>query len=251
LLRSACEPAPVRRCASRRAARRCVRQRRARGAVAARRRAHPRAVRRARTGGRRCARHRRRHDGRDRARRDVARASRARRSRPRRGHARRADRLAGYAVHRGGNGESRRTRNGGRPAMSVVAMLFFIVVLLFALLAAAALLTWVERRLLAWWQDRYGPNRAGPFGILQAFADVIKILLKEDWIPPLADKPVFVIAPAIVAITMLLGFAIVPFAPGLAIADLNVALLFFFAMTGLSVYSVTFAGWAANNNYSL
>ena len=135
--------------------------------------------------------------------------------------------------------------------MSVVAMLFFIVVLLFALLAAAALLTWVERRLLAWWQDRYGPNRAGPFGILQAFADVIKILLKEDWIPPLADKPVFVIAPAIVAVTMLLGFAIVPLAPGLVIADLNVALLFFFAMTGLSVYSVTFAGWASNNNYSL
>lgn len=135
--------------------------------------------------------------------------------------------------------------------MSVLQMLLFIAVLLFVLLIGAAMLTWVERRMLAWWQDRYGPNRAGPFGILQAFADVIKILLKEDWIPPAADKWVFVIAPAIVAIAMLVAFAVVPFTPGLVVADLNVALLFFLAMTGLSVYSVTFAGWASNNNYSL
>jgi len=135
--------------------------------------------------------------------------------------------------------------------MSALRMLLFIVVLFVVLLFAAAMLTWVERRLLAWWQDRYGPNRAGPFGILQAVADVIKILLKEDWIPPLADKPVFVVAPAIVAVTMLIAFAVVPFAPGLVVADLNIALLFFLAMTGLSVYSVTFAGWASNNNYAL
>ena len=135
--------------------------------------------------------------------------------------------------------------------MSAVAMLVFIAVLFVVLLLAAAMLTWIERRVLAWWQDRYGPNRAGPFGILQALADVIKLLLKEDWIPPLSDKPVFVIAPAIVAATMLVAFAVVPFAPGLVIADLNIALLFFLAMTGLSVYSVTFAGWASNNNYAL
>jgi len=135
--------------------------------------------------------------------------------------------------------------------MSAVAMLLFIVVLFIVLLFGAAMLTWIERRVLAWWQDRYGPNRAGPFGILQAIADVIKILLKEDWIPPLSDKAVFVIAPGIVAVTMLIAFAVVPFAPGLVIADLNIALLFFLAMTGLSVYSVTFAGWASNNNYSL
>jgi len=135
--------------------------------------------------------------------------------------------------------------------MSAAAMLFFIVVLFVVLLLGAAMLTWIERRVLAWWQDRYGPNRAGPFGLLQAAADVIKILLKEDWIPPLSDKPVFVIAPAIVAVTMLVAFAVVPFAPGFVIADLNIALLFFLAMTGLSVYSVTFAGWASNNNYAL
>lgn len=135
--------------------------------------------------------------------------------------------------------------------MTVLQMLIFIAVLLFVLLIGAAMLTYVERRMLAWWQDRYGPNRAGPFGILQAFADVIKILLKEDWVPPSADKWVFVIAPGIVAATTLVAFAVVPFAPGLVVADLNVALLFFLAMTGLSVYSVTFAGWASNNNYSL
>ena len=135
--------------------------------------------------------------------------------------------------------------------MNVFETLLFMVVLLVVLLFGAATLTWVERRVLAWWQDRYGPNRAGPFGILQAVADVIKILMKEDWIPPLADKPVFVIAPAIVAVTMLAAFAVVPFAPGLVLANLNVALLFFLAMTSLSVYSVTFAGWASNNNYSL
>lgn len=135
--------------------------------------------------------------------------------------------------------------------MNVFETLLFMVVLLVVLLFGAATLTWVERRVLAWWQDRYGPNRAGPFGILQAVADVIKILMKEDWIPPLADKPVFVIAPGIVAVTMLAAFAVVPFAPGLVLANLNVALLFFLAMTSLSVYSVTFAGWASNNNYSL
>ncbi|HEY8519163.1 MAG TPA: NADH-quinone oxidoreductase subunit NuoH [Gammaproteobacteria bacterium] len=135
--------------------------------------------------------------------------------------------------------------------MSAGAALGFIAALILLLLLAGAYLTWIERRVLAWWQDRYGPNRAGPFGVLQAIADVVKILLKEDWIPPLADKPVFVIAPAIVAVTMLLAFAVVPFAPGLAVAELNVGLLFFLAMTSLSVYSVAFAGWASNNNYSL
>ncbi|HEX6998352.1 MAG TPA: NADH-quinone oxidoreductase subunit NuoH [Gammaproteobacteria bacterium] len=135
--------------------------------------------------------------------------------------------------------------------MSAGAALGFIAALIVVLLLAGAYLTWIERRLLAWWQDRYGPNRAGPFGILQAVADVVKILLKEDWIPPLADKPVFVIAPAIVAVTMLLAFAVVPFAPGLAVAKLNVGLLFFLAMTSLAVYSVAFAGWASNTNYSL
>ncbi|HEU4619429.1 MAG TPA: NADH-quinone oxidoreductase subunit NuoH [Gammaproteobacteria bacterium] len=135
--------------------------------------------------------------------------------------------------------------------MTFGAKLAFIVVLLAVLILGAAFMTYVERRLLAWWQDRYGPDRAGPFGLLQALADVVKILLKEDWIPPRADKSVFVIAPAIVTVTMLLAFAVVPFAPGLHVADLNVGLLFFLAMTSLAVYSAALGGWASNNNYSL
>jgi NADH-quinone oxidoreductase subunit H len=117
--------------------------------------------------------------------------------------------------------------------------------------AVAAALIWLERRLLALWQDRYGPNRVGPFGLLQVLADTIKILMKEDWIPPLADKPVFVIAPALTVVTTLLSFTIVVFAPGVTVVDLGVGVLFFLAMSSLGVYSVALGGWSSNNKYSL
>ncbi len=124
-------------------------------------------------------------------------------------------------------------------------------VLIVALTFAAALI-WVERRLLAVWQDRYGPNRTGPFGLLQVLADMIKIFTKEDWIPPFADKPVFVIAPAVIMITVLLSFAVVPFAPGIIVTNINnVALLFFLGMSSLGVYSIVLAGWSSGNKYSL
>jgi len=123
-------------------------------------------------------------------------------------------------------------------------------VLLFALNTAAVLI-WLERRLLAVWQDRYGPNRTGPFGLLQPLADAIKLFAKEDWIPPFADKAVFILAPAVVMITMLLSFSIIPFAPEISVADLNIGILFFLAMSSLGVYSVVLAGWASNNKYAL
>jgi len=110
---------------------------------------------------------------------------------------------------------------------------------------------WIERRLLALWQDRYGPNRVGPFGLLQVLADTIKLLAKEDWVPPFADKPVFIVAPAIIMITVLMSFAVLPIAPGIIISDLNIALLFFLAMSSLGVYSIVLAGWASDNKYSL
>ncbi len=119
-----------------------------------------------------------------------------------------------------------------------------IVGILFVALTIAAGLIWVERRLLALWQDRYGPNRVGPFGLLQVLADTIKILTKEDWIPPFADKAVFVIAPAIVMVTVLLSFAVLPVAPGIIVVDLNIALLFFLGMSSLGVYSIVLAGWS-------
>ena len=123
--------------------------------------------------------------------------------------------------------------------------------ILIVALSVSALLIWVERRLLALWQDRYGPNRVGPFGLLQVVADMIKIFTKEDWIPPFADKTVFIIAPAIIMVTVLLSFAVVPIAPGIIVVDLNIALLFFLAMSSLGVYSIVLAGWASANKFSL
>jgi len=95
-------------------------------------------------------------------------------------------------------------------AMRSIVMVFGV---LFVLLTVAGLLVWFERRLLGFWQDRYGPNRTGPFGLLQTVADAIKLLMKEDWIPPFADKPVFVLAPAVIVVTVLLAFAIIFFTP--------------------------------------
>jgi NADH-quinone oxidoreductase subunit H len=118
-------------------------------------------------------------------------------------------------------------------------------------LSIAAGLIWLERRLLALWQDRYGPNRAGPFGLLQVMADAMKMFFKEDWIPPFADKAVFVLAPAVIVVTVLLSFAVLPIAPGIIVADLNIGLLFVLAMSSLGVYSIVLGGWASDNKYSL
>jgi NADH-quinone oxidoreductase subunit H len=126
-----------------------------------------------------------------------------------------------------------------------------IVGLLTVLLTLSAALIWLERRLLAAWQDRYGPNRVGPLGLLQVLADMLKILTKEDWVPPFADRSVFIVAPAVIVVTVLLSFAMVPIAPGIGIVDLNIGLLFFLAMSSVGVYSVMLAGWASNNKYSL
>ena len=129
--------------------------------------------------------------------------------------------------------------------------LLSIVGIVMAALTIAASLIWVERRLLALWQDRYGPNRTGPFGLLQVVADAIKIFMKEDWIPPFVDTPVFIVAPAIIFVTVLMSFAVIPVAPGIVVSDLNIGLLFFLGMSSLGVYSVVLAGWSSNNKYSL
>jgi NADH-quinone oxidoreductase subunit H len=133
----------------------------------------------------------------------------------------------------------------------IIFHLIIVIVVLGAVLTVSAGLIWLERRLLALWQDRYGPNRVGPFGLLQVIADMIKLFMKEDWIPPFADKPVFVIAPAIIMVTTLTSFAIVAFAPGITVIDLGIGVLFFLSMSSLGVYSVVLAGWSSANKYSL
>ncbi len=133
----------------------------------------------------------------------------------------------------------------------VVRPLVIVVGVLLVLLTLASGTVWLERRLLALWQDRYGPNRVGPFGLLQILADMIKMFFKEDWIPPFADKPVFVIAPAVIVFVVLMSFAVIPFAPGLQVVDLNIGLLFVLGMSSLSVYSITLAGYASNSKYAL
>lgn len=133
----------------------------------------------------------------------------------------------------------------------ILKYVLMIVILLFTLTTIAAWLIWLERRMLALWQDRYGPNRAGPFGLFIVAADTIKLFFKEDWIPPFAEKAVFVFAPAIVAASVLLSFVVVPFTPDILVADLDIGLLFFLAMSSLGVYSIVLGGWASNNKYSL
>lgn len=123
-------------------------------------------------------------------------------------------------------------------------------VLLGAMLGAASLVWW-ERRLLGFLQDRLGPNRLGPFGLLQIVADMVKLFTKDDWVPPFADRVVFTLAPTAIVAGMLMGFTVVPFGPGLHIIDLNIGVLFFLAMTSLAVYGVLLSGLASNNKYSL
>jgi len=125
----------------------------------------------------------------------------------------------------------------------------FIIIAL--LIPFAAMLVWVERRLIGIWQDRLGPNRVGPFGILQSFADLLKILGKEDWTPQFSDKFIFILAPVIGAVAVLMSFAVLPFSPDIGVSNLNIGLLFFFAMASLAVYGVVLAGWASNSKYAL
>lgn len=142
---------------------------------------------------------------------------------------------------------------------------FFILIIKLAaavtvLLLVAAYLVWVERKLLARLQIRYGPNRAGKYGLLQPIADVIKMVAKEDTVPEGAERTIFFLAPAVVAATALMMFAVIPFGGEmtirgaripLVVTDLNIGLLFVFALSSLGVYGVALGGWASNSKYSL
>jgi len=135
-----------------------------------------------------------------------------------------------------------------------------VVVIFHVLLLLFAIMTWAERRLLAFMQFRLGPNRTGPIGILQPFADGIKLFFKEELVPEGANKWVFIAAPALAVVTAFLSIAVVPWGGtihlfgrdiSLQIADLDVGILFLFAVSSLGVYAIVMAGWAANNKYTL
>ena len=136
-----------------------------------------------------------------------------------------------------------------------------LVVLLFLVsLGAAAYMTYFERKLAAWIQDRVGPDRAGPFGILQPIADGVKMFLKEDFIPAKADKWLFIIGPGLAMFTALITSAVVPWGPklhlfgrdiALQVADINIGILYVFGVISIGVYGIMIGGWASNNKYSL
>jgi NADH-quinone oxidoreductase subunit H len=117
--------------------------------------------------------------------------------------------------------------------------------------ATVIVLTWVERKGIGRIQNRIGPNRAGPFGIFQAFADAIKMLTKEDITPHNVDRVVFNIAPMLAGVVPLLILAVLPVAPGVIGSDLSIGLLYFVAVGGLSTFAILMAGWSSNNKFSL
>jgi NADH-quinone oxidoreductase subunit H len=146
---------------------------------------------------------------------------------------------------------------------TVIAQLVLIFIVFNCLVLSAAFMVWMERKVCAYIQDRSGPNRVGPEGLLQPFADVIKLLFKEDLRPAAADTFLFLIAPVISAITAFAAFSVVPFGTEttlfgllsqpirLEVTDVNVAVLVIFAITSMGIYGIVLAGWSSNSKYSL
>lgn len=137
-------------------------------------------------------------------------------------------------------------------------MIDFLLLCLHAFLVAglvlpltAAGMVWAERRVSAFMQDRLGPNRVGPAGLLQPIADLLKFIFKEDVVPGHVNKPLYIIAPALTLIPAMIVFCVIPYARGMAIANLNVGVLLVFAISSLGVYGIVIGGWASNSKFSL
>jgi NADH-quinone oxidoreductase subunit H len=125
-----------------------------------------------------------------------------------------------------------------------------VVLIVLPLLVAVAYLTYAERRVIGLMQMRRGPNVVGPFGLLQPIADAVKLMFKEVIVPTPASKIVFIIAPMITFILSLVGWAVIPFAQGLVLSDMNVGVLYVLAVSSLGVYGIIMAGWASNSKYA-
>ena len=132
------------------------------------------------------------------------------------------------------------------PGIIILAQIFAIIL---PLLGAVAYLTYAERKVIAAMQLRKGPNVVGPFGLLQPIADAVKLLFKETILPSGANRVVFLMAPMLTFILAMIGWAVIPFDAGLVLADINVGILYLFAISSLGVYGVIMAGWASNSKY--
>src|SRR5512146_795204 len=141
----------------------------------------------------------------------------------------------------------------GMPEIAANILIGFIgvVVLVSAMMLLDIFLVWVERKVVARFQDRLGPNRVGPFGLIQPFADIIKLLIKEDITPVGADRLVYNLAPIMSLMSVLLLWAIVPLAPVIFGVDLNVGALYIIAAGAIGTLAIIMAGWASNNKYAL
>ena len=124
-----------------------------------------------------------------------------------------------------------------------------ILFLLVPVLVSVAMIVWLDRRVWAFVQKRRGPNVVGPFGLLQSLADALKYLFKEIIIPASANKIIFILAPIITMTLALIGWAVIPFGENFVIADINVGILYLFAVSSLSVYGIIMGGWASNSKY--
>jgi NADH-quinone oxidoreductase subunit H len=136
------------------------------------------------------------------------------------------------------------------PLRSVVLIVLQILPLVIVLILCVAFLTYLERKVIGYMQNRIGPNRVGPRGWFQPFADVIKLLLKEVVVPSSANRFLFLVAPLLAIVPALVAWAVIPLFPGFAIAEIDAGLLYVLALTSLAVYGVILAGWASNSKYA-
>ncbi|MEM7070404.1 MAG: NADH-quinone oxidoreductase subunit NuoH [Pseudomonadota bacterium] len=133
---------------------------------------------------------------------------------------------------------------------NLVKIILSIIAIIVPLLVAVAYLTFAERKIIGWIQYRKGPNVVGPFGLLQPLADGLKLFLKETIIPSRANPFLFLLAPVLTFILGLIAWAVIPFDDGLVLSDLNVGVLYLFAVSSLGVYGIIIAGWASNSKYA-
>ena len=141
------------------------------------------------------------------------------------------------------------TRDPSDPLQWVVGTGVQTLALMVALLVALAFILLFDRKVWAAVQMRKGPNVVGPFGLLQSFADFFKFVFKEIVIPAGADRTVFILAPLVSFVLAFIGWAVVPVGPGMVVADINVGILYLFAISSLGVYGIIMGGWASNSKY--